>query len=99
MEIQGKARIKESLTPISLFFAGILVFGLTTGFLNKFSYQRFPNAPAPIVTADSRKLVDECGVFMWVEWRTPPDPTVDREAPYVSMRERLKQQATKRINP
>ncbi len=99
MEIQGKARVKESLAPISLFLAGILAFGLGTGFLAKSSYQRFPDAPSPVVTANSRKLVDECGVFMWVEWRTPRDSTIDREAPYVSMRERLKQKAARRINP
>ncbi len=95
-EIQGKATVKESLVPISVFLIMILTFGLTTGFLQKSYYQSNPDAPQSIVTANSRKLVDECGVFMWVDWKTPPDPTIDREAPYVSMRERLKQRTTNR---
>lgn len=93
-EIQGKARVKESFTPIGLFLVGVLVFGLATGFVEKAYYQRNPDAPAPVVSAPLRKMVDECGVYMWVQWQVPRDPTVDKEAPYVSMKDRLKQKGT-----
>ncbi len=92
-EIQGKMRLKESYTPIGIFLAGILVFAFATGFIQKAAYQGRPDVPAPIVEAASRKLVDECGVFMWVEWHTPRDSTIDGEVKYVPMRERVKQKA------
>jgi hypothetical protein len=94
MEIQGKMRIKESFRPFGIFLVGILLFGLGTGFIEKAYFQQFPDAPAPVVTAPARKLVDECGNFMWVQWQTPRDPTVDREGPYIPMKDRLKQKST-----
>jgi hypothetical protein len=93
-EIQGKMRIKESFTPFGIFLAGVLLFGLATGFVDKAYFQRFPDAPAPVVTALQRKMVDECGVYMWVQWNVPRDPTVDKEGPYISMKDRLKQKST-----
>ena len=94
MEIQGKMRLKESFRPIGMFFVGVLLFGLATGFLEKAYYQKFSDAPIPVVTAPARKLVDECGVFMWVQWQTPRDPTVDKEGPYIPMKDRIKQKST-----
>ncbi len=100
MEIQGKMRLKESFTPFGMLVIGVLLFGLAVGFLDKAYYQRIPDPQIPVVTAPARKLVDECGVFMWVRWDTPRDPTVDREAPYVPMRERVKAKSTAgRISP
>ncbi len=99
-EIQGKARLKESFGPIGLFLVGVMIFGFATGFIQKAVYQSRADVPAPIVEASSRKLVDECGVFMWVEWHTPRDPIIDGEVKYVPMRERVKQKArTGGINP
>ncbi len=95
MEIQGRATIKESFTPISLFLAGILAFGMFTGLLSRAYFQRFPDAPAPVVSAPVRKMVDECGVYMWVQWDVPRDPTVDGEEPFVSMADRIKQRNTR----
>jgi hypothetical protein len=94
MEIQGKATIKESFTPIGIFLFGILAFGMVTGFVGKAYYQEFPDAPAPVVSAPARKMVDECGVYMWVQWRVPRDPTVDKEGPYIPMKDRIKQKST-----
>ncbi len=101
MEIQGKMRIKESPKVFGIFLAGVLLFGLATGFAEKAYYQRNPDAPIPVVSAPSRKEVDECGVWMWVRWDTPPDPTVDKEKPYVPMRERIKKKSSTagRISP
>jgi hypothetical protein len=84
-------RRKESLQPIAYFALGVLVFGFGAGFAEKTYYQQVSNPPVPVVKADSRKLVDECGNFMWVEWVTPPDASIDRPVPYVPMRDRVKQ--------
>jgi hypothetical protein len=94
MEIQGKATVKESFTPIIAFLIGILAFGMATGFVGKAYYQKFPDAPAPVVSAPARKMVDECGVYMWVQWQVPRDPTVDKEGPYIPMKDRIKQKST-----
>jgi hypothetical protein len=94
MEIQGKMRLKESFTPFGIFLVGILLFGLVTGFAEKAYFQRFPDAPAPVVSAPLRKMVDECGVYMWVQWNVPRDPTVDKEGPYIPMKDRIKQKGT-----
>ncbi len=101
MEIQGRARVKESLTPIIIFLVGIVLLGFTTGFIDKAYYQKHADVPPPVVKAESRKLVDECGVFMSVQWDVPRDPTIDKEAPYISMKERIKQKsaARKRLLP
>ncbi len=99
-EIQGKARVKESFAPIGFFLVGVLVFGLATGFAEKAYSQRFPDAPAPVVSAPLRKMVDECGAYMWVQWNVPRDPTVDKEGPYIPMKDRIKQKSTAgRISP
>jgi hypothetical protein len=94
MEIQGKATIKESFTPFTIFLIGVLLFGITTGLVQKAYYQKSPDVPAPVVSAPARKMVDECGVYMWVQWNVPRDPTIDKEGPYVSMKDRLKQKST-----
>jgi hypothetical protein len=94
MEIQGKMRLKESFTPFGIFLVGILLFGLVTGFAGKAYFQKFPDAPAPVVSAPLRKMVDECGVYMWVQWNVPRDPTVDKEGPYIPMKDRIKQKST-----
>ncbi len=97
MEIQGKARVKESLMPIGMFLVGILLFGLAAGFIDKEYFRRVANPKPPVVEASSRKLVDECGVFMFTDWHTPLDPTIDKDAPYVPMRQRAKQSHGKLI--
>jgi hypothetical protein len=97
VEIQGKARVKESFVPMGIFLVGILIFGLATGFLDKEYYRRVTDPQLPVVAASSRKLVDECGVFMFTDWHTPPDPSIDKEAPYVPMRLRVKQSRGKFI--
>ncbi len=94
MEIQGKMRLKESFTPLGIFLAGILLFGIFTGMVEKAYVQRFPDAPAPVVSAPLRKEVDECGAYMWVQWNVPRDPTVDKEGPYIPMKDRIKQKST-----
>ncbi len=94
MEIQGKMRLKESFTPFATFLVGMLLFGLATGFLEKAYFQKFPDAPAPVVSAPARKMVDECGAYMWVQWNVPRDPTVDKEGPYIPMKDRIKKKST-----
>jgi hypothetical protein len=94
MEIQGKATVKETFTPFTIFLFGVLLFGLTTGFAEKAYNQKFPDAPPPVVSAPARKMVDECGVYMWVRWQVPRDPSVDKEGPYIPMKERIKQKST-----
>jgi hypothetical protein len=94
MEIQGKATIKESFMPFLIFLAGGLLFGMGTGLVGKAYFQKFPDAPAPVVIAPARKMVDECGVYMWVQWQVPRDPTVDKEGPYIPMKDRIKQKST-----
>jgi hypothetical protein len=94
MEIQGKATIKESFTPFLAFLGAVLLFGLFTGLAGKAYYQRFPDAPAPVVSAPLRKMVDECGVYMWVQWNVPRDPTVDKEGPYIPMKDRVNRKST-----
>lgn len=91
MEYQTSVRRKESLRPIAFFVIGVLFFGFGAGFVEKAYYQQVSNPPVPVVKADSRKLVDECGNFMWVQWVTPPDSSVGRPVPYVPMRDRVKQ--------